>query len=302
MSHVLFNPDMLHIDTIIVKKVSPFSGGSAILFDGTKIQVPSKYAKAFGDMYYQNGHEATVLKYGDSVLNIVHARSCDVSAVSQAIDEFKVKAVGMYFDGVHVYSTETREQCDPDVVSPCTISSMNPAVLLHKNADVYDVSAATYKGVVSFPISSIARVTSSLSIQDMNVTHSLNLAGLLSYANSIQKLFGIKAIDCFELPVYMVRYRTVNLVKLPKAVKNTHASGVNVETLLAHALGKIKDCKSYNDVKQLRVAVALCLSYNIIQNDILATDKVYRTKECNIPPLILKKYTDNALTFTQNAV
>lgn len=293
MSHIKFDSSALTIDTIVVKKVSPFSGGTALLMDNTKVKVPPKYAKAFGDMYYTEGTKALVVKYNDDIINIAHENSTDVDAAIQTLKTFKddTEHLELYFDGVYVYSTTLPDDFEAILhdLTLCKLTVWNPAVLLQKQVECYSVDGMVYNNdgvyTVSFPISSLSKFLDFDALED---THAINIQGLLNYADCITKVFGSKHVEPLQLPVYMVKYSTVNLVKLPKAIKETHASGLTMKMLIANVMGKIGLCSSYDEIKRLRQVTVSCLSYNLISTEMACDSKVYVTTDKKVPQLYKK--------------
>lgn len=293
MAHIKFNPDLLTISKIVVKKVSQFSGGTALLADDTKVHVPPRYAKAFGDMYYSNGTTAVVVKYEDDILNITHDSSTDFDLAMKSLADFKasIAARDLFFDGVYVYSTElpSNFKAKMNDLTTCKLTVWNPAVVLHKAVELYSVDGMVYNDngalTVSFPIASLSKY---LDIDEIEASHAVSVQGLLNYAHTITTLFGSSHIESLKLPVYMVKYGTVNLIKLPKTIKDTHCTGLTLKMLIANAMGKIKHCTAHRDIKKLRQATTSCLSYNLIAKELACDSKVYTTTEKKTPDLYKK--------------
>lgn len=302
MSHIKFKPELLQYRDIEMYKASIAAGGflyARVNGVDKKVPMPVAVCRRNGNAYYSNPVKIRVLFYGDDAINFEHINSVTSDMLHEKLDDFKklIEGEQLYYDGTLIYSLDyvpgTLNLDSTGFMQHVRLPTYNPSILLSETISgpaFYDTVKC--KNVIGFPIWSEVEssfLKYSCKKEDYLFDHvderySVNLQSLLKICKMSSKQFGTESIECFKLVDYMYLHRTVNLPSLSNRVRTTSLTGLRYTDAIAFHIGKIKKCKTYMDIKNLKQSLQNTLSYGIIRNDIFDRSKIYLTD--TIPELI----------------
>lgn len=104
----------------------------------------------------------------------------------------------------------------------------------------------------------------------------VNIAFALDVAERITTLFGYETAEPLQLPELMLEYQTVNLKRLPAAVKATAPCGIQFTHVLSWLFGIFKDPDSLKDMLTFRAILKLLTGKGLQVGDVMADSEIYQ--------------------------
>lgn len=104
----------------------------------------------------------------------------------------------------------------------------------------------------------------------------VNICFALDVAQRITDQFGYESIEGLQLPEMMILYKTVNLQKLPKAVKETGDCGLTFTHALAWLCGMFKDPECFDEMLNYRQILKYLTTKGLQNSGALALENIYQ--------------------------
>lgn len=104
----------------------------------------------------------------------------------------------------------------------------------------------------------------------------VNIAFALDVAERITTLFGYEKAEPLQLPELMLEYQTVNLKRLPAAVKATAPCGIQFTHVLSWLFGIFKDPDCLNDMLTFRAILKTLTTRGLQVGDVMADSEIYQ--------------------------
>ena len=92
---------------------------------------------------------------------------------------------------------------------------------------------------------------------------------------SHDSLSGYEAAEALQLPELMLAYKTVNLLKLPNAVKKTAPCGIQFTHVLAWLFGLFRDQHNIHEMLNFRSILKNLTTKGLQMGDVTGDDQVY---------------------------
>ena len=103
----------------------------------------------------------------------------------------------------------------------------------------------------------------------------VNINFAVDVAEKITSLFGYEAAEALQLPELMLAYKTVNLLKLPNAVKKTAPCGIQFTHVLAWLFGLFRDQHNIHEMLNFRSILKNLTTKGLQMGDVTGDDQVY---------------------------
>ena len=104
----------------------------------------------------------------------------------------------------------------------------------------------------------------------------VNISFALDVATRITDVFGYESIEALQLPELMILYRTVNLQKLPKAVKETGDCGMTFTHTLSWLCGLFRDPEQFDQMLNYRQILKYLTTKGLQNSGALAMENIYQ--------------------------
>lgn len=298
--HQAFDIDKLHLTTEYMYRGTVACGGRLFIQkDGqeTALPMPRRYCTGMKETYYAKPIPIAVLWYGDDALGFEEIETEFVNGeyteythnVIGNLEHFKQQFTGQwYFDGEFMYTlevTQSENRLDSrNFFKLMNIPAFQPTVLFTSKYE----GVSMYHGVMCMDVMSppLWGTIDSISmtgtylidgdmLDKMDARATVSLQGLLKTCTVSSKLFGPESTECFDLPLYMIAHKTVNLPSLSNAVKSTSPSGITFSDALAWHIGKFYKCDCYTMVKSIKRNLKYIASYAMVKRDTLEHDNIF---------------------------
>jgi hypothetical protein len=114
------------------------------------------------------------------------------------------------------------------------------------------------------------------SLDKINADVNVNLAFALKAGRDIGSLYGHEAIEPLALEDLMIRLQTINLPKVPKAVKNTFEIDMDLLQALAWSVGMIARARTLPELIETRGLLRYLTTKGIFKNKMFQAETVFR--------------------------
>ena len=300
MKHHEFDIEKLKITTFDMYNASIVEGGRIYVkgIGDVKVMmpVPKIFCNDFRGMYFQDGLKITAMLYDDEALGFIRYDEVDHKNAVEALTKFKTRILNseLFFDGQIIYGLDDYETLpemldNTEFFEHVKLYGYEPTDLLSRTIDEYRTySAIKCKGVISPPLwdDMISTLTRLYNVTDLNLpfksiddSYSCNIQGILKVCDMSSQYFGANTIECFDLPYYMLVFKTVNLPALPNKTKTTSVTGTKYTDMIAFHMGKFNISETFEQIKAVKHSLKYITSYCIIKNDVLDLSKIYRNYE-----------------------
>ena len=104
---------------------------------------------------------------------------------------------------------------------------------------------------------------------------SVNISFALDVAGRVSKRFGFECVEPLQLPELMVEYTTVNLKKLPPAVKQTGSCGIQFTHTLAWLFGLFRDTNNFTDMLEFRAILKYLTTKGLQHGRVTSPESIF---------------------------
>lgn len=104
----------------------------------------------------------------------------------------------------------------------------------------------------------------------------VNISFALETASRLTSLFGYASVEALQLPELMIEYRTLNLSKLPNAVKQTAPCGIQFTHVLSWLMGLFKDPDTLASMLEFRAVLKYLTQKGLQVGDVMSDELIFR--------------------------
>lgn len=104
----------------------------------------------------------------------------------------------------------------------------------------------------------------------------VNIAFALEVAQKITDIFGYEVAEPLQLPELIIEYRTINLQKLPKEVKQTAPCGISFTHVLAWLFGVFKDPDNLEMMLTFRSILKVLTTRGLQVGDVMSDSQIFK--------------------------
>ena len=103
----------------------------------------------------------------------------------------------------------------------------------------------------------------------------VNISFALDAAMKITTLFGYEKAEPLQLPELMIEYQTLNLLRMPNAVKQTAPCGIQFTHVMSWLMGLFKDPHLLHDMLEYRSILKNLTTKGLQTGDVMSDDMIY---------------------------
>lgn len=268
-----------------------------VSIDGVKHSYKIRNRAAKRDaLYHSNGIKCILVTYDDIVLAyeiIKDDAPASPTNMMNIITQYG-NDDDWYFDTERFYKLDATPSDKFFSLSP--VSAIDPIHITYSSSadvvfnDAFIICKDNKIIYQSHPIrSDMERLNKKYLLTDMHQdVMYLTLGSLLKVCRDVSNIYGGEEIERFDLPQYMIRFKTVNLSKLPVNVKEQAATNVKPFEIIIYLLGLVsREKDSHNAIKLTKLIRHVC-SFGIINYKITDQQNVFKEKTIEIKRVEIK--------------
>lgn len=123
------------------------------------------------------------------------------------------------------------------------------------------------------------------SYQDLTEKITPSLAFLIRAANGWSELFGDHVMEDIEIHKLLIHFGTCNLLTIPQEVRQSCATGISYQGLLARSIGLCAHARNLYEAEKLQSLVQSLLSDGYVWKNALEPKNIYKNTSDTVPAL-----------------
>lgn len=265
-----------------------------VSIDGIKQEFRIRKRAATRDqLYHSAGLNCTLVVYDGIVLAYEIIKS-DVSNTELNIENLKqYYNDDWYFDGEKFYQLDATPS--KDFLSITEITVLDPIHLTYAKSidtianDTFIICQNNQILLQSPPIASTLDKNNKkflLTDKDQDKMF-LSLSALLKMCETVTKIYGGESIEQFDLPQYMIRHKTVNLAKLPPAVRDQSTTMVTPIEAITYMLGLIHRQNDIAHIRSIMKVLKVLCRFGIVNIDTNKSENIYKDKPIELKKIVI---------------